>query len=80
MVAHFGRGFPLGTPAFEGQELERSDDGTPVLSEALAYLQCRVVGRTSAGDHDVLIAQVVGGRMLSDGHPMIHVRKSGMHY
>jgi flavin reductase (DIM6/NTAB) family NADH-FMN oxidoreductase RutF len=81
MVAHFGRGFPLGTPAFEEIDLERTDDSTPILSEALAYLQCRVIGRTAAADHDVLIAEVIAGRMLSDdGRPMIHVRKSGLHY
>ena len=29
---------------------------------------------------DKLLAQVVGGRLLSEGQPMVHVRKSGFHY
>jgi flavin reductase (DIM6/NTAB) family NADH-FMN oxidoreductase RutF len=79
MIVHFGRGFPLGAPAFEGLDVERPN-GAPVLSDALAYLECRVVERLPAGDHDLFIAQVVGGRVLSEGQPMVHVRKSGLHY
>jgi flavin reductase (DIM6/NTAB) family NADH-FMN oxidoreductase RutF len=80
MVAHFGRGFALDEPAFEGLDVDRSAASAPVLSEALAYLDCRVVARMAAGDHDLFIAEVVGGRMLNDGQPMVHKRKSGSHY
>lgn len=80
MVAHFGKGFDPGQPAFNDIELERIDGLAPVLREALAYLECRVVARHNVGDHDLLIARVVSGRMLGEGHPMVHVRKSGLHY
>jgi flavin reductase (DIM6/NTAB) family NADH-FMN oxidoreductase RutF len=80
MIVHFGRGFALGEPAFEGLEVERPDGGAPVLSEALAYLECRVAGRCNVGDHDLIVGRVVGGRLLGEGHPMVHVRKSGFHY
>ena len=81
MIAHFGRGFALNEPAFTDLAVERPDpDGAPVLSEALAYLDCRVAGRCAAGDHDLIVATVVGGKVLNPGQPMVHVRKSGMHY
>jgi flavin reductase (DIM6/NTAB) family NADH-FMN oxidoreductase RutF len=80
MIVHFGRGFAPNEAAFEGLDVERPDGGTPVLTEALAYLDCRVAGRCQAGDHDLFLGRVVGGRLLNDGHPMIHVRKSGFHY
>jgi len=80
MIGHFGRGFALDEPAFTDLEVERPDGGPPVLSEALAYLNCQVTGRCSAGDHDLIIGRVVGGRMLNEGYPMVHVRKSGSHY
>jgi flavin reductase (DIM6/NTAB) family NADH-FMN oxidoreductase RutF len=80
MIGHFGRGFGPGEPAFEGLDVERPDGCPAVLSEALAYLECRVAGRCEAGDHDLVIAEVVGGRLLNDGHPMVHVRKNGSHY
>lgn len=80
MVGHFGRGFPLNQPAFTDLEVERPDGSAPVLSEALAYLTCRVVARHPVGDHDLYIADVIGGRVLGEGQPMVHVRKSGLHY
>jgi flavin reductase (DIM6/NTAB) family NADH-FMN oxidoreductase RutF len=80
MIVHFGRGFAPGEAAFEGLEVERSESGTAVLSEALAFLECRVQASVPAGDHDLLIARVVGGRVLNDGHAMIHVRRNGLHY
>ena len=80
MIVHFGRGFSLSEPAFAGLEVERPEGGAPVLSEALAYLECRVVSRCAAGDHELVIGQVIRGRLLGEGHPMVHVRKSGSHY
>lgn len=80
MVAQFGRGFSLEEPAFEGLDVEHPDDGAAVLSEALAYLQCLVTRRFSVGDHELLLARVTGGKLLGEGQPMVHIRKSGMHY
>jgi flavin reductase (DIM6/NTAB) family NADH-FMN oxidoreductase RutF len=80
MIVHFGRGFALDEPAFVGLEIERPESGGPVLEEALAYLECRVLGRFAAGDHDLFLGECVRGRLLSEGHPMVHVRKSGFHY
>jgi flavin reductase (DIM6/NTAB) family NADH-FMN oxidoreductase RutF len=79
MIVHFGRGFALDAPAFTDLDVDRTGSG-PVLREALAFLECRVGTRCNAGDHDLLIARVVGGRMLNEGLPMVHVRKNGAHY
>jgi len=80
MIVHFGRGFALGEPAFEGLEIEHPDGGPAVLSEALAYLRCRVAGRMTASDHELFLGRVLAGRLLGEGSPMVHVRKSGFHY
>ena len=80
MIAHFGRGFALEEPAFEGLEVERPQTGGLVLQEALAYLQCRITGRCPVGDHELLLAEVLSGKVLNEGQPMIHIRKSGFHY
>jgi len=80
MISHFGRGFQPGEDAFAGLEVRQEDNPAPVLLEALAYLNCRVETRCVPGDHVLLIGRVVSGRMLSEGHPMVHVRKTGMHY
>jgi flavin reductase (DIM6/NTAB) family NADH-FMN oxidoreductase RutF len=80
LIAHFGKGFALSEPAFTGLELDNSTAGAPVLADALAFLDCRVSGRCHAGDHELFIGEVVGGRVLNEGRPMVHVRKNGSHY
>jgi flavin reductase (DIM6/NTAB) family NADH-FMN oxidoreductase RutF len=80
MIVHFGKGFKAGEPAFGDLEIDHLDDAGPVLQEALAFLECRVVARHPAGDHDIVIGKVVRGQLLAEGQPMVHVRKSGMHY
>ncbi len=84
MVAHFGKGFPLDADAdadaFAGLDVMREPGRAPVLNEALAYLQCRVVARFPAGDHDLFVAAVVAGKLLDEGQPMVHIRKNGFHY
>ena len=80
MLVHFGKGFPLDEPAFTGLDVERPDGAAPVLVDALAYLDCRVVSQFPAGDHDLIVGRVVGGRVLCEGQPMVHVRKNGSHY
>ena len=79
-VAHFGKGFALTEDAFKGLSVERRANGGPVLTEALAYLDCTVVQRVAAGDHDLFLADIRAGGVLDEGQPMIHIRKNGMHY
>ncbi len=80
LIAHFGKGFALSEPAFAGLEVDMSTAGAPVLTDALAYLDCRVSGRCHAGDHELFVGEVIGGRVLNEGRPMVHVRKNGSHY
>jgi flavin reductase (DIM6/NTAB) family NADH-FMN oxidoreductase RutF len=80
MIVHFGRGFALDAPAFTELDVDRDGACGPVLREALAYLDCGLVTRHSAGDHDLLIARLTAGRVLNEGHPMVHIRKNGSHY
>jgi flavin reductase (DIM6/NTAB) family NADH-FMN oxidoreductase RutF len=81
LLAHFGKGFEAGEPAFERIAIERADGFPPLLTDALAHLACRVVHRLRpGGDHDLMIGQVIAGRVHHDGRPTVHVRKSGLHY
>jgi flavin reductase (DIM6/NTAB) family NADH-FMN oxidoreductase RutF len=80
LLKHFGKGFGPGEPAFTGLDVYPTAEGVPVLRAALAHLDCRVAGRFGAGDHDIVIGRVIGGRLHTDGAPAVHVRKSGAHY
>lgn len=80
LVAHFGKGFDPGEPAFAGLDVQRAGDAAPMLTTAHAFLDCRVAARFDAGDHVLVVGRVVGGRVLSDAKPALHVRKSGLIY
>lgn len=82
-LVHFGRGFKIDEPAFEGIDIRRGLTGLPVLVEALGYLEGNIVGSIAAGDHLVHVLEIVAagaGEMLHEEHPMVHVRKSGLSY
>ena len=80
LVAHFGKGFDPGEPAFTGLDVKRERDAPPVLLAAHAYLVCRVVSRADAGDHMLVIGRVTAGAVLHDAKPTVHVRKTGLRY
>ncbi|MFJ5226432.1 flavin reductase family protein [Streptomyces sp. NPDC088400] len=46
--------------------------GVPVLDGVLAWLVCRVVARVPAGDHRLVIAQVVAGDPAGAGRPLLY--------
>jgi flavin reductase (DIM6/NTAB) family NADH-FMN oxidoreductase RutF len=48
-----------------------SPEGAPVLDEGLSYFDCRVISKHPAGDHVVILAEVVGGDFLKKhGRPL----------
>ncbi|MDN3292871.1 flavin reductase family protein [Streptomyces ficellus] len=47
-------------------------EGVPVLDGVLAWLVCRVVARVPAGDHRVVLAEVVAGDPDGTGRPLLY--------
>ncbi len=80
LIAHFGKGFGPGEPAFNGLEVIREADRAPVLSAAHASIACQVAARHEVGDHVLVIGTVIAGAVLYDARPATHVRKSGRRY
>lgn len=80
LLGHFGKGFNRGESAFQGIPIRSNADGVPILGDALGFLDCFVVGRVSAGDHDLIIGQIDGGQLQSETGPYVHVRKNGLNY
>lgn len=53
----------------------RTDDGMPVLDNALAYLSCRLVDEMDGGDHTILLGEVVGlGAAPRHTEPLVFFR------
>lgn len=71
LARHFGTQSGRVVDKLAGQRWQTSPGGAPVLSDAIAHLDCRVAGRYPAGDHELVLGRVVGGRVLaSDQAPM----------
>ncbi|GGS50851.1 flavin reductase family protein [Streptomyces griseoviridis] len=47
-------------------------EGVPVLDGVLAWLVCRVAGRVPAGDHRIVLAEVLLGDPTGDGRPLLY--------
>ena len=53
--------------------------GAPLLEDALAWLECRVTGSLAAGDHVVVVAEVVEVGLNREGQPLT-MAEAGFRY
>jgi flavin reductase (DIM6/NTAB) family NADH-FMN oxidoreductase RutF len=65
LARHFGTQSGRAVDKLVGQRWQAAHGGAPVLLDALGYLECRLVGRYPAGDHQLVLGQVVGGRLFA---------------
>ncbi|MEU6377069.1 flavin reductase family protein [Streptomyces sp. NPDC046909] len=47
-------------------------EGVPVLDDVLAWLVCRIVARVPAGDHRIVLAEVLLGDPAGPGRPLLY--------
>ena len=81
LLKHFLKRFPPGADRFEGVAWRAADNGSPVLLEALAYMECKVVSRMEGPDHWIVYSQVEDGAVAnSDGKTAVHSRKVANYY
>jgi flavin reductase (DIM6/NTAB) family NADH-FMN oxidoreductase RutF len=62
-----------GIDKFHGLDWRAGSTGSPILTETLAYLDCGMHQRIDAGDHVILIGQVVDFAR-NDAAPLIYCR------
>jgi flavin reductase (DIM6/NTAB) family NADH-FMN oxidoreductase RutF len=58
---------------FEGLGYERGQNGAIVLLDVLAFIECTVVDRHEAGDHDIIIGSIETLHW-ADGRPLLYYR------
>ena len=80
LMKHFLKPFAPGEDRFEGVATEEADNGSPILTDALAYVECQVANRMECGDHWLVYAVAEQGKVLQEGVTAVHHRKSGTHY
>ncbi len=81
MMKHFLKPFSPGEDRFAGVETEEASNGSPALTDALAYVECSVNSRMECGDHWLVYATVDNGKVMNnEGVTAVHYRKTGTHY
>ncbi|MEH1795817.1 diflavin flavoprotein [Nostoc sp.] len=81
LMKHFLKPFGPGQDRFADVAAEVAENGSPILTDALAYLECSVQNRMESGDHWLVYATVENGKVLNqDGVTAVHHRKSATHY
>ncbi len=58
---------------FEGLELDEQASGSPVLADALAWLDCRIEAIHPAGDHAIVVGRVLACDARA-GDPLVFFR------
>lgn len=69
-------GIPSGREGdkFRGMATSTGNGGSPILSDALAWLDCRVEARMDTGDRTVFLAEVIDGRFEQTTRPLTFTR------
>jgi flavorubredoxin/flavin reductase (DIM6/NTAB) family NADH-FMN oxidoreductase RutF len=81
LMKHFLKRFPPGADRFAGIKTQVALNGSPILTEALAYIECEVVSRMECSDHWLVYSQVTAGRVSNpEGQTAVHHRKVGNYY
>jgi flavin reductase (DIM6/NTAB) family NADH-FMN oxidoreductase RutF len=60
-----------------GVRLRPGRTGAPILEDALAYFDCELMGRTRAGDHELVLGRVVDGKVLDQGAAPLTYAETG---
>jgi flavorubredoxin/flavin reductase (DIM6/NTAB) family NADH-FMN oxidoreductase RutF len=81
LMKHFLKRFGPGEDRFAGVNTRTANNGSPILADALAYLECEVVSRMECADHWIVYNKVTDGRVSKpDGLTAVHHRKVGNYY
>jgi len=81
LMKHFLKRFTPGADRFAGVKTYSAENGSPILADALAYLECEVTSRMEQSDHWIVYSTVNAGRVSkADALTAVHHRKLGNYY
>ncbi len=81
LMKHFLKRFSPGADRFAGIKTQTAQNGSPILTDALAYLECVVTTRMETSDHWIVYSTVDAGRVSKpEALTAVHHRKVGNYY
>lgn len=60
-----------GPKDFSGLDIKGAETGAPILEDALGWVDCKIREAITAGDHDILIGEILAGD-ARDGQPLLY--------
>ena len=79
MATAFFKGAQPSGNSLNGYRVETGETGAPLLVDAVAWFECRVVNELAGGDHIIFVGEVVGAGVRSDEEPLT-LRETGFSY
>ena len=81
LMKHFLKRFPPGADRFAGVRTRPANNQSPILADALAYLECEVASRMELSDHWLVYCTVDNGKVAKEeAQTAVHHRKVGNYY
>ena len=81
LMKHFLKRFPPGADRFAGIRTRPAQNGSPILADSLAYLECQVSSRMELNDHWIVYCTVEDGKVSNpESLTAVHHRKIGNYY
>ena len=81
LIKHFLKRFSPGANRFEGIDTVPASNGSPIIADSLAYVECEVQSRLECSDHWIVYSNVQAGRLAKlDVLTAVHHRKVGNYY
>ena len=77
LAARFGTSSGRDADKLTGVAWRAGHGGEPILTDAAAHLECRVVNAIDAGDHRLVVARVVGGSVHRPGARPLRYDQTG---
>ena len=71
ILEQFFKPMPASGNRFGDLGFQIKKTGTPILDDAIAYLECEVAHIYDVGDHSIVVGEVVSAEVLKEEHPLI---------
>lgn len=87
LLGKFGKPPAIEAEPFSGIDIRRSPCGAGILQNSVGWMECKArpvflsAGpEQNSGDHAIVVANVLTAEISSVDQPIVHLRKSGLHY
>jgi flavin reductase (DIM6/NTAB) family NADH-FMN oxidoreductase RutF len=81
LIAKLGRKSGRNSDKFKNLKYELDERGCPFLTEAVGYVQCKVLHSTDAGDHEIFVCEVLKQIVLNQDKEVMtnnYLREKGL--